>query len=101
MWREEKVWERLSKKLKANGVADRLPSLKKDNGVADMLPALKRGGHGFKITWSNEEEKIARKMSAKLVHKKWEIVKICLNTIEENCDKIKPQRKNERKYSLE
>ena len=61
-----------------------LPSLKKDDGVADMLPALKGGGQDYKVTWSKDHEKIVRKMSVKLVYKKWEIVKICLNVIEDN-----------------
>ena len=65
--------------VKANGVADRLPALKKDNGVADILPAKKRGRQGCKTIWNNEDNKIARKMSVKAVHKKWEIVKICWN----------------------
>ena len=83
--------------VKANGIADRLPSLKKGNGVADMLPT--------KITWSEDDEKAVRKMSKRLVHKKWEIVQICLNFIEENNEivskEIEPERKDEKYDSLE
>jgi hypothetical protein len=86
--------------VKAYGVADRLPSLKKDDGVADMLPALKGGGQDYKVTLSKNDEKIVRKMSAKLVHKRWELVKVCLNVIEENEEIVRRLTPKEKKKEM-
>ena len=69
----------------------------KDNGVADMQPALKKGGPGYMNVWRNEDEKIVRKMAVKAVHKKWEIVKLCLKIIEENHEIVKTMSLKERR----
>ena len=56
----------------------------------------------YKTIWRNEDDRIVKKMAVRIVHKKREIVKLCLNVIENNCDivkKMNPKEKMKEKIS--
>ena len=53
----------------------------RSKGVADMKQCNK--SPVYKTIWRSEDETLVRKLAKNVIHKKWEIVKICLNVIDE------------------
>jgi hypothetical protein len=51
--------------------------------IADRLPSSKDKDPAYKTIWRKEDEAITRNISKKLVKKKWDVKKLCLEVLEE------------------
>ena len=61
----------------------------RSNDVADMKPCNRNKSPVYKTIWRSEDETLVRKLAKNVVNKKWEIVKICFNAIDEISSVVK------------
>ena len=51
---------------------------------------------GVVTVWSKEDDTLVRKTASRVVGKKWEFVKLCINVSDENCEIVKEMKLKER-----
>ena len=49
----------------------------------------------YPIVWSKEDDTLVRKTASRVEGKKWELVKLCINVIDENCEIMKEMKLKE------
>jgi hypothetical protein len=50
----------------------------------------------YQVIWTKEDDSLVRKTASRVVGRKWEIVKVCIRVIEENCVVVKEMKLKER-----
>ena len=76
-------------------IAGRLPLKANPDNIADMLPET--DDYECKVVLNIDDEKTLKKLTANMVNKKWEMVKLCLNVIDDQEESVKRMTEKEKK----
>ena len=59
-----------------------------ESGVADRLPSCGDKDPAYRTIWSKDDDIRVRKMAVRVTNKKWEIIRLCLEVLEEYCSMV-------------